>query len=131
MPLPETNPRQPGRTYAMLVTIKDADNVAIAINSIAGLAIILSLDGGRIIGQWSKVTKPNYMPMEVTGVPGQVRITLPAKNSVDLNNEQSYLEVIRQEQSGDDVLNFGLKDGKRIPIIYFTNAAVANAPSLI
>lgn len=131
MPLPETNPRQPGRTYSILVTIKDSNNVAVAISSIAGLAIILSLDGGRVIGQWSKVSKANFMSMEITGVPGQVRIILPAQNSIDINNEQAYLEVIRQEQDGEDVLNFGLKDGKRIPIIYFTNSAVANAPSLI
>lgn len=123
--------RQPGRDYTLSVIIKDADNNPIDYSTITGLAIILSTAGKRIIAQWSKVAKPNYLTMEAGTNPGEVIIELPAEKTLDLVNQQTYLEVIRQENDSGTILNFGMKDGELLPFIYFTNSALTDIPNLL
>lgn len=123
--------RQPGRNYSFSVIIKDADDNPIPYSSITGLAIILSGAGNRIIAQWSKVSKPNFLSIAQGAAPGEVVCELPADKTIGIVNEQTFLEVIRQENDNGNILNFGMKNGEVVPFIFFTFSSLTDIPSLL
>lgn len=123
--------RQPGREYTFTVTILDPDDNPVLWDSISGLAIILSGNGNRIIARWSKTSIAGFLPITQGTNPGEVQCTLPAELTAALLNEQTYIEVIRQEEISGSIVNIGMKDGALLPFIFFTTSALPDVPSLI
>ncbi len=123
--------RQPGREYTFTITILDPDGSPVNWSSISGLAVILSGSGRRIIARWSKNLIPGFLTLMQGSNTGEVDCILPAEATASIINEQTYIEVIRQEVINGAAVNIGMKDGALFPFIYFTASALPDVPSLI